>query len=59
MKDINRIKNSFLEHIVIYFKSGFAPKSLLRTFLDNWYAYEKASNGVTYFLNKKWKSNLV
>lgn len=52
MKDINRIKNSFLEHIVIYFKSGFAPKSLLRTFIDNWYAYEKASNGVTYFLNK-------
>ena len=52
MKDINRIKISFLEHIVIYLKSGFAPKSLLRTFIDNWYAYEKASNGKTYFLNK-------
>ena len=53
MKDINRIKISFLEHIVIYLKSGFCTQiTVLRTFVDNWYAYEKASNGITYFLNK-------
>jgi len=52
MKSIEKIRDAFLEHIVIYFKSGFSPKSLLRTFVDNWYAYEKASNGITCFLNK-------
>jgi hypothetical protein len=52
MKSIENIRDAFLEHIVIYFKSGFAPKSLLRTFIDNWYAYEKASKGITCFLNK-------
>ena len=51
MKNINRIKNSFLEHIVIYYNSGFKPKSLLRSFVDNWYAYDKACNGIPYFLN--------
>ena len=46
------LKNSFLDHICIYIKSGFKPKGLLRSFTDNWYAYEKEANNFNYFLNK-------
>ena len=39
--DISNVKNSYLKHIKIFIDSKNNDKHLLRTFLDNWFAYHK------------------
>lgn len=39
--NLDKLKNSYLTHIMIFVDSQNNDKHLLRTFIDNWFAYYK------------------
>ena len=51
LKGFKMLENSYLEHISIFLKSGNENKHLLRTFIDDWFAYSTGGP----FLNKNGK----
>ena len=55
--DAIELKNSYLTHIKIYIKSYNNDKHLLRTFIDNWFAYYKRGPFLTKNNRPKWFNN--